>query len=207
MTVTFEQATTNMKTSRANTVNKTSLDLMLSQLMQKSQAGDAAAYHALLTELSRMLDRFLARKIDQKETRDDLCQEILISIDSSKQTYDPALPFLPWLYAIANFKVIDHWRRIGRRPEHILLDEGLHDSLASEFSRESLLSEMGVTEHLLGLPEKQRRAVELVKQEGLSVAEAAKRLNMSESAIKVSIHRAIRAIRKQLGIKENTDEN
>ena len=174
----------------------------LSLLMQKTQEGDSSAYRLVLIEVSGLVERFLRKRVSQEETRDDICQEILISVNSSLHTYDPRLPFLPWLYAIANFRLIDHWRKSGRAPEYVLLEDAM-DELLTMPTSESPLEEAGLTEHIRELPEKQRRAIQLVKQEGLTIAEASKQLNMSESAVKVSIHRAIHSLRKKLGIEDN----
>lgn len=187
-------------------MDRAQIDTRLSELMRRSQDGDADAYRTLLSELLVVLERFLSRRIDQRETRDDICQEILMSIHSSRHTYDPSLPLLPWVHSIAHFRVIDHWRKAGRHPEFLLLEEALFDLASTHVPREAILSEAGVTEHLQALSEKQRRAIELVKQEGLSISEAARRLEMSESAVKVSIHRAIRILRVKLGVRGEEQE-
>lgn len=188
-------------------MDKAPIDRSFSDLMRRSQSGDAAAYQLLLTGLSGVLDRFLSRRIERKETREDLCQEILMSVHHSRHTYDPSRPFLPWVHAIAHFKVIDYWRKSGRHPEHMAIEEALFEAASTYIPREAMLSEAGITEHLHELPDKQRIAIELVKQEGLSIAEAAQKMGMSESAVKVSIHRAIVALRKKLGAKGGGDEN
>ena len=103
------------------------------------------------------------------------------------------------MYAIARHKLVDLWRRRGRREAlHEPLDEtaSLHAPLREELPARRDL------EALLGaLPEAQRLAIRLIKIEGLSLAEASQRSGVSISALKVRVHRALKRL-AALGRKE-----
>jgi RNA polymerase sigma-70 factor (ECF subfamily) len=170
-----------------------------SENMRRAQKGDAHAYRELL-EAARALitvyaSRALARMgIEDRASAEDLVQETLLALHDKRHTYDPAQPFMPWLIAIARYKVIDFGRRKSRDRKAIefsLIEETLASPVFIEPGTDRDLAA------LLGtLPERSRRAVTALKLEGLSVAETAAREGASESAIKVTVHRALKTLRK-----------
>jgi RNA polymerase sigma-70 factor (ECF subfamily) len=170
------------------------LESSLKPLWSRAQAGDEAAYRDCLLLLAARLRGYLRRRLsDRPEDVEDLVQETLLALHLQRGTYDPALTVSAWVVAIARHKLVDHWRRWGRR-------EGLHDAL--DDVDEALLAVDGEDrgaardlETLLGeLPPAQRRAIVLTKLEGLSVAQAAERSGASESAIKVQVHRGLKRL-------------
>jgi RNA polymerase sigma-70 factor (ECF subfamily) len=162
----------------------------LSQLMKQTQDGDGSAYHVLLLRLEAMLQSFVRNYI-RDDAYEDVIQEVILAIHSKRHTFNSEQLFLPWFYAIARYKVIDWIRAKGRAQVLISVDP---DDLASAESNE--LS-MDVLESMLDkLPEKQRDVIRVVKFDGLSIRDAAEKLNISESDIKVTIHRAIKNLKK-----------
>jgi len=123
---------------------------------------------------------------------EDLVQEALLAIHIQRHTYDPAEPLTPWVHAIARYKLIDHLRRTRASLADVPIDDATdlmaqddHVGTESAYDLHRLLSR---------LPHKMRRAIQCVKLDGLSVAEAAGRCGMSESAVKVSVHRGLRVL-------------
>ncbi len=167
----------------------------LRALMLQAQAGDEAAYRALLTELSERLRAYYRRRLTTLVSdAEDLVQETLLAIHNQRHTYDRSRPLTAWCYAIARYKLVDFLRRRGRR-------EALTDSIDDDFGERLSADEAGATDarkdlrQLLDtLPERQRQSVVYVKIEGRSVAETATLTGMSESAIKVNVHRALKAL-------------
>ena len=82
-------------------------------LMARAQNGEQAAYRLLLEELTPYLRAVARRRLGQQEV-DDAVQDILLSLHSVRNTYDPARPFKPWLIAIAQRRLVDRIR--GGRP-------------------------------------------------------------------------------------------
>ena len=167
----------------------------LRALMLRAQAGDEAAYRVLLKELSDRLRAYYRRRlttiVDEVE---DLVQETLLAIHNQRHTYDGSRPLTVWCYAIARYKLVDLLRRRGRR-------EALTDSIDEDFDQRLSGDEPDATntrrdlrQLLDALPERQRVSVVSVKIEGRSVAETATLTGMSESAIKVNVHRALKAL-------------
>lgn len=170
------------------------LESSLKPLWLRAQAGDEAAYRDCLALIAARLRGYLRRRLsDRPEDVEDLVQETLLALHLQRGTYDPSLTVSAWVVAIARHKLVDHWRRWGRR-------EGLHDAL--DDVDEALLAVDGEDrgaardlETLLSeLPAAQRRAIVLTKLEGLSVAQAAERSGASESAIKVQVHRGLKRL-------------
>lgn len=166
----------------------------LRALMLRGLDGDQAAYRALLVRLSRHLRAFLLRRLQAwPDDVEDLVQECLLAVHNQRHTYQSDQPLTAWVHAIARYKMIDLLRAKSSR-------EALHDPLDDD--SELLVDEQaGANEArrdlgglLQTLPDRQRLPILHVKLDGLSVAETARRTGMSESAIKVGIHRGLKAL-------------
>jgi RNA polymerase sigma-70 factor (ECF subfamily) len=155
--------------------------------------GDAAAYRMLLKALSGHLRAYFARRVGPN-TAEDLVQETLIALHAKRETYDPGLPFTAWVYGIARYKLIDEYRR-EKRKASVPLDEA--PDLFAHDETEAAAAKRDVDKLLAKLPEAKRALLKAVKLDGLSVAEAAAKTGMSETAVKVSVHRAIKSLHDQ----------
>lgn len=158
--------------------------------------GDGAAQTELLRTLAGYLRAYFGRRIRGAAEVEDLVQETLIGIHFKRQTYDPARPFLHWAYSVARYKLIDHCRRRGARPEVAI--EGA-EALFAHDDVEARDASRDLDKLLATLPARQRRLLQDVKITGLSIKEAAAALGMSETAGKVSIHRAMKAMSRRIG--------
>jgi RNA polymerase sigma-70 factor, ECF subfamily len=171
------------------------IDAPLKALMLRGLAGDAAAHAELLSRMSVYLRRYFARKLGSSDADvEDLVQETLLAIHLKRETWDRNQPFTSWAYAIAHYKLIDQFRRRRvRRHEPIEAAESLFaaddDDPSARLDVDRLLNE---------LPERQRQVLSSVKLDGLSTAEAAKKSGMSESAVKVSVHRSLKTLMRRV---------
>lgn len=157
-------------------------------------AGDAASYHAFLKALSAHLRAFLrARLARLPDEVEDLVQETLLAVHNQRHTYDERQPLTAWVYAIARYKLIDFLRRHGKR-------DALNDPLDGEAAifaysdAEAADARRDLGKLLARLPERQRLPIQHMKLEGLSVVEAARLSGMSEAAVKVGVHRGLKAL-------------
>jgi len=160
-------------------------------LMLAALAGDAAAYRSLLTALTPHLRAYYAKRLSRRADAEDLVQETLIAIHVKRASYDPSLPFTAWLHAIARYKLIDHLRRSGVR-RTLPIEEA--EAVVAEENVDAAEAARDVEQLLARLPEKKRALVRDVKIEGLSTAEAAAKTGLSESAVKVNVHRSLRKL-------------
>jgi RNA polymerase sigma-70 factor (ECF subfamily) len=166
----------------------------LKPLWMRAQAGDEAAYRETLMRIATRLRAFFGRRLlSLPDDVEDLVQETLLALHLRRGTYDPALPVSAWVHAIARHKLVDLWRRRGRR-------ESLHDSIDDLDEAGQLVApdeqparrDLGVL--LNTLPAAQRHAIVLTKIEGLSVAEASQRTGVSVAALKVQVHRGLKRL-------------
>ncbi len=169
----------------------------LKALMVASLAGDAAAHRTLLTRLSGHLRAYykarLARIGRGATEAEDLMQEALMAIHTRRHTYHPAEPLTPWVYAIARYKLIDYLRRTRASHADVPIDDAAEAVMAHD-DHVGTESAYDLTRLLAKLPDKMRRAIQSVKLDDLSVAETAARYGMSESDVKVSVHRGLKAL-------------
>jgi RNA polymerase sigma-70 factor (ECF subfamily) len=175
-----------------------------SALMAAAQDGDGRCYRQLLGEITPYIRQIARRRLRNPTDIEDAVQDVLLTIHTIRQTYDPARPFGPWLATIADRRVLDLGRKLKRRapredalgPEH----ETFHAEPANLYP-ETLMNR-DVARALQDLPEGQRRAVELVNVQGLDLAEAARISGQSVGSIKVAVHRALKALRARFEERE-----
>lgn len=166
----------------------------LKPLWLRAQAGDEAAYRESLRCIAARLRGYLRQRLQGlPDEVEDLLQEVLLALHLHRGTHDPAVPVSAWVLAIARHKLVDLWRRRGRRDDlHEALDEVDESQLVAE--PESGESRRDLGRLLTELPAAQQQAILLTKVEGLSVAEAAKRTGASVAAVKVQVHRGLKRL-------------
>ena len=166
----------------------------LRDLLLRGLAGDASAYQAFLRDLGAHLRGFFRRRLTSlPDEVEDLLQESLLAVHNQRHTYDAAQPLTAWVHAIARYKLVDLLRRRSIREA---LNDPLDDELDVFASADSDAADArrDVAQLLEQLPERQRLPIIHTKIEGLSVAEAARATGMSESAVKVGVHRGLKAL-------------
>lgn len=166
----------------------------LRNLLLRGNAGDKEAYQAFLKDLSSHLRGFFRRRLVQlPDEVEDLVQETLLAVHTHRDTYDPAQPLTAWIHAIARYKLVDMLRRrTGREALNEPLDDQL-DVLADS-DEEERNAKRDIAQLSGQLSEAQRAAIQYVKLQGLSVVETAQLTGMSESAVKVNVHRGLKAL-------------
>lgn len=166
----------------------------LRDLLVHGLAGDAPAYHAFLKELSAHLRAFLKGRLTRlPDEVEDLVQETLLAVHNQRHTYDAAQPLTAWVHAIARYKLVDLLRRrAGRDALHDPLDDEL--TVFAQSDTEAADARRDIAKLLERLPDRQRLPIIHMKLEGLSVVEAARLTGMSESAVKVGVHRGLKAL-------------
>lgn len=165
-----------------------------STCMRAALAGDSGAYRRILQQITPHLRavarqncaRFGAPTVDAE----DAVQEALLAIHLKRSTWDPSRPITPWISVIVRNKLIDVLRRSGQPgvPIDDLIDVlPAVDSSAHSHTRDlrRLISK---------LKGRQRAVIEAISVEGCTAREAAVRLGMSETNVRVSLHRALKAL-------------
>lgn len=168
----------------------------LAALLQAAIAGDEKAYSLFLERIAVLVRGFARRKIVHGGVDpEDIVQETLLAIHLKRHTWMSDAPVMPWVYAIARFKLIDAFRRRGRRVE-VNIDE-----IAETFAQPQAetVSDRDIGRALDALAAGQKTVVTAISVEGRSIGETAARLGMSETAVRVALHRGLAAIAKRFG--------
>jgi RNA polymerase sigma-70 factor (ECF subfamily) len=177
-------------------VEQAERELQWAGWMRSAAEGNEAAYRMLLQSLAghlRRLVRYRLARIGQGDLEvEDIVQETLLAIHLKRHTWRPNEPVSPWVAAISRNKTIDVLRRRGRRAE-FPLDETSEAELAiSDQQSENVGPDL---QRVLGtLDERSRRIVQLVSIEGHSSRDAAERVGISEGALRVALHRSLKAL-------------
>lgn len=179
-------------------------DGRLMTLMKRYQDGDGAVLAEIYGSIAPGLINYLYRRCGDRALAEDMLQEVFLRVHKVRHTYLPNRPVKPWVYAIARHASIDMLRKKGRRRE-VVLEEAAIDNAAARSAHEGGPA-YGMDEiemALESLPAAQREAMMLTKISGLSVRETSAVLGISEGAVKVKVHRAVKAVYRFLKSSEN----
>ncbi|MBN8945084.1 MAG: sigma-70 family RNA polymerase sigma factor [Rhizobiales bacterium] len=171
-------------------------EVELRALMMASLDGDAVAYRKLLDLLSRHLRAYYKSRLGRigrsAAEVEDLVQDALMAIHTGRRTYNPNELITPWVHAVARYKLIDHLRQTKASMADVPIEDA--SEVTARDDQAQAESTLDLNRLLAQLPDKMQRAIRCVKLDGLSVAEAATQCGMSESAVKVSVHRGLKAL-------------
>ncbi|HEX8700348.1 MAG TPA: RNA polymerase sigma factor [Myxococcaceae bacterium] len=169
--------------------------------------GEAAAFDVLFQRYSRPVHGYLTRLTGSSAAADDLVQLTFLSLVRARGRFQPGARVKPWLYAIATNAARDNQRR-SKRPEELTEEGELPAAVAADSPgpRDTGL-ERTVQRALDLLPEGQRVPIMLHRFEGMSFAEIAESMGLTESAVKVRAHRGYARLRELLAeLREETKE-
>lgn len=168
----------------------------LRPLWLSAQAGDEEAYRRALALVAERLRGYFARRMAGfSHDLEDLVQETLLALHLQRGTYDANVPVTAWVHGIARHKLVDLWRRRGRSERLFESFDELPEAL-HPVSRDEVQTRHDLRVLLDALPPAQRAAIVDTKLEGMSVADAARREGVSESAVKVNVHRGLKRLAK-----------
>ena len=175
--------------------------------MDRYARGDDAAFGEVYDKLGPRLFGYLVKHTRDHALAEDIVQQTMLRIHRARGRFLPGAEVMPWAFAIARRLLVDTHRRGGARHEVLAKDESQQDegellaSVDASADDIAIAKETAAQLHaeLRRLPENQRVAFELIKQEGLSVAEAAQVLGTTVAAVKLRAHRAYEALRAVLG--------
>lgn len=168
----------------------------LARLLKAAIEGDERAYAEFLRRAAALVRGFARRRAGQGSVDpEDIVQETLLAVHLKRHTWRNDLPVEPWLFAIARFKLVDAFRKVGRRME-VELDETFDPPAPAP---EEAASEREIGRALGTLAPGQRAVVSAISVEGGSIAGTARKLGMTEVAVRVALHRGLAAIARKFG--------
>lgn len=157
--------------------------------------GDQAAYERFLAAIAPYLRALAQRRARESGLpagdAEDIVQETLIAIHLKRGTWDPQRPLGPWIATIVRNKMIDALRRRGRRVTVPI--EDVIETLEAPAAAETL-GERDLERLLAGLKQQQLAVVRSISLGGMSVRETALKLSMTETAVRVTLHRALKKL-------------
>lgn len=168
----------------------------LVELMRRANAGDAAAYtaflRALLPPLRRLARTLLVRNGGRVTEAEDVVQEVLLAIHLKRHTWREDTAIGPWLWAITRYKCVDMLRRRRRAGQEVDID-ALAETLAGPPEDDATLrSDLErVVDRLEG---KSGAIVKAIGLNGEEVSDVARRLSMSDGAVRVALHRGLKRL-------------
>jgi RNA polymerase sigma-70 factor (ECF subfamily) len=167
----------------------------LASLLRQANAGNVACYRMFLEKLTPFVRGMARRGIGRIGTPladlEDAVQETLLAIHLKRHTWREDQPIGPWIGAITRYKLIDLARKYGRRKE-IELDE--HFELAAAEPDDHVLPDREMDRLLSSIGETQRTIVQSISIKGISIREVAGMMNMTEGAVRVALHRGLKAL-------------
>ncbi|MGE3769510.1 MAG: sigma-70 family RNA polymerase sigma factor [Bdellovibrionales bacterium] len=169
----------------------------LAALFSKANGGDAGCYASFLRSITPILRLAVAKKVPVVDV-EDVLQETLISVHKARHTFDGNRPVMPWLFAIAHYRICDYLRKsytkgIGRTVDIAELSDVLADVTIVSPDDES------ISKLLENTSQRGRQILTLMHVEGFTAKETGAQLGMNESAVKVAAHRAMKKIREAFG--------
>jgi RNA polymerase sigma-70 factor (ECF subfamily) len=178
--------------------------------MDRYAAGDDAAFAAVYDAIAPRLYGYLLRQTREASRAEDLLQQTLLRIHRARDRFILGAEVLPWAFAIARRLFVDSLRR----DKHEVVadtaagpDAGPSNAPAPDELVQALELAARIDRVLATLPASQRAAFELIKQEGLTLAEAAEVLGTTVAAVKLRAHRAYEKLRAALGDLVEDDAN
>ncbi len=187
--------------NRTDTAAKHANEERWRALMRSAQNGDGKAYAQLLSELLPLLRRVVTHKWPRTLDAEDVVQEILVSVHAVRRTYDASRPFTPWLMTIAARRMADAARRNYARSANETTVDVMPETFSAgdaKLDHEARDEQEDLRKAMSTLPNGQRQAIELLKIQGLSLQEASEVTGKSVTSLKVSAHRAVKAMRQAL---------
>jgi len=166
--------------------------------MRAALLGDQAAYRLLLAELHAWLGAYFGKRIHSGAV-EDLVQDTLLTLHAKRHTFDPSLPFGPWISAIARHRWIDYMRKTLKYVP-TTLEEDMHPAASGQ--------EAGVRQDVQKLlkmiPPAQAEVIEMAKIREMSVAEISRQTGHSPASVKIMVHRGMK--RMMAAVEEMDDE-
>ena len=188
----------------------TETEVHLAGLMAAAQDGDGASYERLLYACLPLIGSVARGQGVPAERVDDVIQDVLLTLHRLRHTYDPGRAFTPWLRAIAKRRAVDALRSSRRQRTR-----EIHAPLAYEGHPDAAVTAAQTLERsdrarylraaVAALPEGQRQAIEELALRERTLEEAAANTGRTKGALKVNLHRALKALRARLAREGGSD--
>ena len=170
------------------------------RLLQRAQQGDADAFAQLYRENVQPIFRYIYHRVNDVQLAEDITSAVFTRALQALHSYtDQGKPFIAWLYRIAHARVVDHYRRVGRRP--VESDVEAEPIPVAQDMDERLLRRQAAAvlrETIAQLTDDQQHVIILRFIEGYNLEDTAAMMGKNANAIKALQHRALRSLARRL---------
>jgi RNA polymerase sigma-70 factor (ECF subfamily) len=170
-------------------------DVAPQDLLAQAQAGDQAAFAALIRRHQNMVFSVALHMLRSRPAAEDLAQEVFLELYRSLGRLESEAHLVSWLRRVASHRCIDEIRRRNHRPE--FATGALPETGHSPQTREVFVAER-LQALVAGLPARARMVVVLRYQEEMDPTEIADALDMPVNTVKSHLRRSIAALRERL---------
>jgi len=170
-----------------------------SELISLIKKGELEVFGILYERYLSLIYRYIRCRVSEDHSAEDLTEVIFLKAFEALDRYqERGWPFSAFLYQIARNQLADHYRS---QPNEVSLDEAQDlESTDADMDERVMVDEKVrvLQEALEELPEDYQEVIRLRLLLDLTTTEVAVHLNRSEGAIRILLHRAITALRKQV---------
>ncbi|MFA6908841.1 MAG: sigma-70 family RNA polymerase sigma factor [Patescibacteria group bacterium] len=169
----------------------------IQEIVASAQSGDEASVARLFELFSERVFRYLRARVADRHTAEDLTQTVFLEmIQALKRYKQQKAKFSTWLFQIARFRLIDHYRKA---PPPLPFDESLfeHPSLIVD-AQVDVVWPSRMDAALAKLPERYQTVLHLRFREELTHEEVARSMRLTTLHVRVLQSRALKALRKHL---------
>ena len=183
-------------------------DEELAEILKSDSHLEDRALSILMDRYQDKLDRYIKRISNfSQEEREDILQDVFISLYENINSFNPSLKFSSWIYRIAHNHSVSRWRKYKKENMDIALDDA-ESLLAKVLSDESdVIEEIEAKEKhdlihsvLLKIPDNYREILILYFMENKSYEEISDILRIPKSTVGTQIRRAKLKMKKELGL-------
>jgi len=170
------------------------------RLLKKAQNGDKEAFAELYREHVQAIFRYVYNRVSDKQLAEDLTGDVFTRMLKGLPSYqDQGKPLLAWLYRIAHARVVDHYRRVERRPNESDV-ESIPISVTPDMDERLLRQQAAraLRDAITYLTDDQQQVIVLRFIEGYRIEEVANVMGKKPNAIKALQHRALRSLGSRL---------
>jgi RNA polymerase sigma-70 factor (ECF subfamily) len=168
----------------------------IEQLVEEAKGLDRNALAELCEYFYPKIYRYVLYRVNSEEDAEDITGEVFLRM--IKSLHKQRGSFQAWLFRIASNLVIDYYRRRGRQPELVAVEEGHVSSAHNSIDSQDILLQDRLKQSIPKLPPKQQQVITLKFIEGYNNSEIADILGKSVGAVKGLQFRALTALKKLL---------
>ena len=172
------------------------------KLVAQSQQGDQDAFAALYRNYVQAIYRYCFFRVQDNDHAEDLTADVFLkAVDGLPRYNERGLPFGAWLFRIAHDRVIDFYRKTGRRPFTELTEDFVGEDPSPDLSIEIAESHDRLYEAISHLTDEQQAVIQFRFMENWSLEDTGRMMNRSANAIKALQHRALQSLQRYLNRK------